>query len=167
MKETNTRRNLRVFFILERKFQDQMQRELILNSILCNFLIRIGTQRSRRRRKMKFLKAMALLITLTATTQSYAAGESCAEFLKTDKELNDTYKEIQTKYKADSIFLKKLKKAQTAWIAFRDAHLEAVYPALEALPQTPVGGYQYPPTPPLGKAAAFRSALLLIFFFYC
>lgn len=78
---------------------------------------------------MKFLKAMALLITLTATTQSYAAGESCAEFLKTDKELNDTYKEIQTKYKADSIFLKKLKKAQNAWIAFRDAHLEAVYPA--------------------------------------
>lgn len=78
---------------------------------------------------MKSLKTLLLVFTIGMATQGYGAGESCAEFLKTDKELNDTYKEIQTKYKSDALFLKKLKKAQTAWIAFRDAHLESLYPA--------------------------------------
>jgi uncharacterized protein YecT (DUF1311 family) len=78
---------------------------------------------------MKLLKALVVLLMLTNALEAYAGSESCAEFLKADKELNDTYQEIQSKYRGDTLFLKKLKNAQTAWIAFRDAQVEALYPA--------------------------------------
>jgi uncharacterized protein YecT (DUF1311 family) len=53
---------------------------------------------------------------------------TCGEFKKADTELNRTYKKILSDYKDDKIFLEKLKKAQRAWLTYRDAHIESVYP---------------------------------------
>ncbi len=53
---------------------------------------------------------------------------TCGEFRKADVELNRIYKKILSEYKDDKTFLEKLKKAQKAWLTYRDAHIESVYP---------------------------------------
>jgi uncharacterized protein YecT (DUF1311 family) len=50
-----------------------------------------------------------------------------------DKELNRVYQEIRKIYKDDIEFLNALKKSQLAWIKFRDAEYEAMYPGKNKL----------------------------------
>jgi uncharacterized protein YecT (DUF1311 family) len=54
------------------------------------------------------------------------AGE---ELAAADAELNRVYQAILKKYKDDSRFIEKLRAAQRAWLAFRDAEFEAKFPA--------------------------------------
>jgi uncharacterized protein YecT (DUF1311 family) len=54
---------------------------------------------------------------------------SYEEYETADIELNTIYRQILATYSDDVEFIEKLKDAQRAWIAFRDAHLEALYPA--------------------------------------
>jgi uncharacterized protein YecT (DUF1311 family) len=49
------------------------------------------------------------------------------ELYDADFKLNKIYKEVLDIYKEDSLFIKKLKVAQRAWIVFRDAHLNSLY----------------------------------------
>ena len=42
--------------------------------------------------------------------------------------MNRTYKQVLDKYQRDNVFIEKLKTAQRAWIKFRDADLESLYP---------------------------------------
>lgn len=65
-----------------------------------------------------------------ANTQSQTemTDKSYQTFEKTDKELNKIYSQILLKYKNDKIFISKLQKAEIAWIKFRDAEIEAIYP---------------------------------------
>jgi uncharacterized protein YecT (DUF1311 family) len=51
---------------------------------------------------------------------------------KADKELNKIYKEILEIYSNDTVFIKKLKIAQIAWIKFRDAHIESKFKSVPA-----------------------------------
>jgi len=46
-------------------------------------------------------------------------------FNKADKELNTTWQALLRKEAADKVFIAKLRAAQKAWLAFRDAELEA------------------------------------------
>lgn len=46
-----------------------------------------------------------------------------------DKELNQVYQQVLAKYASDKVFVGKLRAAQKAWVAFRDAELDARYPA--------------------------------------
>lgn len=55
--------------------------------------------------------------------------EPCADCRAADKKLNDTYNRVLKTHEGDKLFLEKLKKSQRAWLAFRDAELEALYPA--------------------------------------
>ncbi|MCW5200015.1 DUF1311 domain-containing protein [Desulfobulbus sp. F1] len=50
------------------------------------------------------------------------------EFKEVDKKLNALYQEILTEYADDQKFIEKLKTAQRAWLLFRDAEMEALYP---------------------------------------
>jgi uncharacterized protein YecT (DUF1311 family) len=54
---------------------------------------------------------------------------ACAsdEFAKADKELNQTYQALIKKESDDQLFISKLRVAQKAWLAFRDADLEAMF----------------------------------------
>jgi uncharacterized protein YecT (DUF1311 family) len=65
---------------------------------------------------------------LPAQTQSDRSQDACAQYKKADQSLNATYAKVREDYAKDSQFLAKLKQAQRAWIAFRDAHLEARFP---------------------------------------
>ena len=62
--------------------------------------------------------------------QVYASPQSqdCESYKALDSQLNRIYKTVSDKYKSDAAFLKKLKAAQKAWLVFRDAHNDAVFP---------------------------------------
>jgi len=49
------------------------------------------------------------------------------DFKKADKELNSVYNELRKVKKEDKLFFKNLKKAQKAWIVFRDLDLKAQF----------------------------------------
>ena len=58
------------------------------------------------------------------------ALNQCAadELAAADGELNEVYRQIRARYADDPLFLDRLKKAQRAWIAFRDAEIGAIFP---------------------------------------
>ncbi|PTU32860.1 lysozyme inhibitor LprI family protein [Stenotrophobium rhamnosiphilum] len=64
-----------------------------------------------------------------AQTQLQLNSEACADYQKADQKLNATYQQILQQHKGDAVFIRKMKKAQRAWLAFRDAELAAIYPA--------------------------------------
>jgi uncharacterized protein YecT (DUF1311 family) len=61
-------------------------------------------------------------------TQSDLDEQSCGQARKADRAMNATYAKILREYANDQEFITKLKAAQRAWVAFRDAELEALYP---------------------------------------
>ena len=82
------------------------------------------------------LSVLAIMLSCTvalAQSQEKLNDEACSEFQKADEEMNSIYKQILIQYKDDSIFIEKLKVAQRAWLLFRDAHLESLYPEEDKL----------------------------------
>jgi uncharacterized protein YecT (DUF1311 family) len=57
---------------------------------------------------------------------------SCAYgmYQEEDAELNRIYQKIPKKYKDDSVFIKKFREAQRAWLKFRDAQFGAMFPQI-------------------------------------
>jgi len=64
-----------------------------------------------------------------AQTQAGVDREACDGYTKTDAELNTIYQQVVRDYRADALFIGKLRAAQRTWIPYRDAHLAALYPA--------------------------------------
>ena len=64
-----------------------------------------------------------------ATTQAEATVCAGQAFDKADAELNLVYQQLLKKHAADKNFIKRLKLAQEAWLKFRDAHIESLYPS--------------------------------------
>lgn len=60
-----------------------------------------------------------------------APDDLCADYKQADSELNSTYKQVLAKHSDDKAFLASIKKAQRAWLAFRDAHAASIYPAAD------------------------------------
>lgn len=69
--------------------------------------------------------------TAVAQTQAGSDQKSCEAYKRVDDELNRAYQLVIKKYSADALFIEKLKGAQRAWLAFRDAHVESRFPARE------------------------------------
>ncbi|HEX6622373.1 MAG TPA: lysozyme inhibitor LprI family protein, partial [Pyrinomonadaceae bacterium] len=63
-----------------------------------------------------------------AQSQAELNREACAQYKVADDELNRTYALVLKEYKADAAFVESMRAAQRAWLAYRDAHLEAMYP---------------------------------------
>jgi uncharacterized protein YecT (DUF1311 family) len=59
---------------------------------------------------------------------------ACArdDFSKADSELNKTYQALIKKEADDKLFISKLRLAQKAWLAFRDAELDARFACAES-----------------------------------
>jgi uncharacterized protein YecT (DUF1311 family) len=72
--------------------------------------------------------ALGIAVHAPAQTQTQMNQDACAVFERADTELNAVYRHILAAYEQAPQFTEKLTKAQRAWVAFRDAHLEAVYP---------------------------------------
>ncbi len=62
--------------------------------------------------------------------RSQAAMNAAAarEYKRADDTLSAVYNKVSAKYQDDREFIAKYTAAQVAWIAFRDAHLDAVFP---------------------------------------
>jgi uncharacterized protein YecT (DUF1311 family) len=97
-------------------------------------------------RPLSLTAAVSTILVIGMAGQAMAEGESakCFEQAKSqnetnqcagqdvgaaDAELNAVYQRLQSLYADEPEFLAKLKTAQRAWIAFRDAELEARFPA--------------------------------------
>jgi uncharacterized protein YecT (DUF1311 family) len=90
--------------------------------------------------KFKALIGVALVLALSHSV-SFAGGIKCNpngnqmemnqcaldDYQAADKKLNDTWKKLMDKFKSDKTATAKLKAAQKAWIAFRDADVEATF----------------------------------------
>lgn len=63
-----------------------------------------------------------------ARTQLELNDCAFGEFQQADNELNAVYQKILKEYANDPIFIEKLKKAQLAWLKFRDAEMAAIFP---------------------------------------
>lgn len=55
-------------------------------------------------------------------------SEGCEGFAKVDAELNRVYADVLREYAKDRLFVAKFKRAQRAWLAFADSHLESLFP---------------------------------------
>lgn len=87
--------------------------------------------------KTSFAKLAAIIfVTAALCVSTSVAGQSQTEtnldncdYNKADARLNKVYQRVLAEYHQDKIFIEKLKVAQRAWLAFRDAHLASIYPA--------------------------------------
>lgn len=70
-----------------------------------------------------------LCVTANAQTQADLNDDACATYQAADKKLNAVYQQVLKQHQDDVNFTAKLRKAQRAWLAFRDTELEAIYPA--------------------------------------
>jgi len=57
--------------------------------------------------------------------------KACADYKKADTEMNSIYRRILAENQNDRLFVQKMRAAQRAWVAFRDAHLESLFPATD------------------------------------
>ena len=67
----------------------------------------------------------------TARTQFDLNRCAAREFEQSDAELNRVYRRLLDENKEDKLFVQKLTEAERAWISFRDAQLDALYPPVE------------------------------------
>ena len=77
------------------------------------------------------LVALLALVPAAASAQSQMElnATSCGAAKQADAELNAVYTAVLRKNAEDKRFIDKLKTAQRAWVAFRDAEMGARYPA--------------------------------------
>lgn len=71
---------------------------------------------------------MVVPIGAGSQTQAEMNQDACGKYKKSDARLNETYQRILREYGKDQAFIQKFKAAQRAWLAFRDAHIAAIYP---------------------------------------
>lgn len=89
---------------------------------------------------------VALLVALALTTPSSHAADSlqtcldtamtqdamnaCArrELEKADRQLDRIYRELERRYKDDPAFIRRLRAAERAWVAFRNAQFDMKFP---------------------------------------
>ncbi len=63
-----------------------------------------------------------------AQTQAELNRAACVRLKNADAELNRLYQQILAAKAKEVDFVAALKKAEAAWIAFRDAHLTSIFP---------------------------------------
>ena len=95
---------------------------------------------------MKYLAVMFLIASFPALAQDSAQYRACNENAKTqtainacasdeaarvDTEINNVYRRLLSKAASLPEATRKIKAAERAWIAYRDAYIEAMYPATD------------------------------------
>lgn len=61
-------------------------------------------------------------------TQDEMNRIACAKQREIEEKLGQVYTKILGKYQADKTFIKNIKNAQQAWLAYREAHIKSLYP---------------------------------------
>lgn len=82
--------------------------------------------------KFAFIIIVIFIISFTSIsysqTQLELSKSACNTYKETDFQLNTIYNQILAEHKDDQKFIQKFKEAQRAWIKFRDAYAESLYP---------------------------------------
>ncbi|HEX7138280.1 MAG TPA: lysozyme inhibitor LprI family protein [Vicinamibacterales bacterium] len=78
-----------------------------------------------------FLMIAAVEPRATPQTQADMSETARVEYTSADAELNREYQQILQARKADLEFVLKFKAAQRAWIVYRDADVQALFPAAD------------------------------------
>ncbi len=63
-----------------------------------------------------------------AQTQADLNQSTCADVVTAKKKLNSVYQKVLNHHKGDAMTTAAIQKSQKAWLAFRAAQLEAIYP---------------------------------------
>ena len=77
------------------------------------------------------MPVIALLLacaSASSQTQARMNEDACRAYQEADAEMNKLYQQVLSEYKAETVFVQKLKAAQRLWLAFRNAHVESLYP---------------------------------------
>ena len=75
---------------------------------------------------------LTLLIAPAMAQTQYDLNQSnCNELQAVNKRLNSTYQKVLNRHKSNAAEQLAIKKSQKAWLAFRDAQLEAIYPGAD------------------------------------
>lgn len=61
-------------------------------------------------------------------TQQEMNDQACSAYKQADREMNQAYQTILRDYRKDREFVAAMRKAQLAWISYRDAHLNSIFP---------------------------------------
>jgi len=77
------------------------------------------------------LLPFVVTVVVLAQTQGDLNQRACNEYKRADAELNKLYERILSENRADTVFVRKMRAAQRAWVSYRDAHLESLYPAAD------------------------------------
>jgi uncharacterized protein YecT (DUF1311 family) len=82
------------------------------------------------------LAAFAALLVATpglvlAQTQHELHVQADSAYRRADSTLNAVYAGVVSRYQNDSLALRKLRVAERAWLAYRDAQVEATFPAID------------------------------------
>jgi uncharacterized protein YecT (DUF1311 family) len=111
----------------------------------------------------RILPAIFLLCLLCAAaeaqTQTRLNERACAGNRRADAEMNRVYRQILSEYQDKGEFVEKLKEAQRTWVAYRDAHMEALYPG-EDKRSLYGSAHEMCACPEMEKLARERTALL-------
>lgn len=93
---------------------------------------------------MRYLAAALLIASFSAFAQDSAQYRACSEKAKTqtemnrcasdeaarvDAELNEVYRKLLSHAASQEEAVAKIKTAERAWVAYRDAYIDATYPA--------------------------------------
>jgi uncharacterized protein YecT (DUF1311 family) len=91
--------------------------------------------------KIKFFLFIIIIFNIFAFSQSQNEmnADACANAKKTNEKLNKIYNQILREYKNDKVFIEKIRKSQRAWLVFRNAEMEAMFPP----PIVDGGTYKY------------------------
>ena len=68
---------------------------------------------------------------LSAQTQADLHRQADSAFRHADSTLNVVYAQLMAHYRADSLAVRKLRAAERAWLAYREAQVEATFPAVD------------------------------------
>lgn len=72
-----------------------------------------------------------LSLPVASASQSDPLLNACGQYKLVDAEMNRLYQQVLKEHSQDRLFSQKLRAAQRAWLAYRDAHLESLYPAAD------------------------------------
>lgn len=82
-------------------------------------------------RMTMFILLIATVASVTAQTQRELNQESCEAYNQAEKSRHKTIARIKAKFENDPAFFEKFEAYESAWEAYRQAYLAAVWPAAD------------------------------------
>jgi uncharacterized protein YecT (DUF1311 family) len=72
--------------------------------------------------------SLFVVAAMSAQSQLDQNRNSCSDYLRLKKEVNDVVKRIHDDFARDKAFIAKFNRAQTAWETYRDSQMEMLFP---------------------------------------